>query len=100
MNNLDFVTRINPDQRRLSRYKSIKADQKSVINTISSFLSAFEIGFQSTMIEIENLPEIFKLLKHPGNVSKNLFNPVGAKHTWWQCLSVIKWIGQLSHYYI
>ena len=83
----------------MSRHNHIKADQKSVLNLISSFLGAFDVGFDSTRIEIENIPEIYRLLKHPGNVSKNLFNPVGAKHTWGQCLTVINWLGQLASYY-
>ena len=50
MNNLDYVTKINPEQKRISRHKSVKADQKSVLNTISSFLSAFEPGFDTNKL--------------------------------------------------
>lgn len=50
MSNLDYVTKINPEQKRISRHKSVKADQKSVLNIISSFLSAFEPGFEANKL--------------------------------------------------
>lgn len=96
---LENIISLNNDGRRMSRHNSIKADQKTVLNLISTFLGAFDVGFDTTKLEIEDIPEIFRLLKYPGNVSKNLFNPVGAKHTWGQCLNVINWLGQLASYY-
>lgn len=39
------------------------------------------------------------MLKYPGNVTRNIINPVGAKHTWGQLLSMISWLGQLASYY-
>ena len=50
-------------------------------------------------VEIDNIPEIYRLLKYEVTVSKNLFNPVGAKHTWTQCLGIISWLGELASYF-
>lgn len=87
-----------PSQCMSNKNRTLKADTKTVLSTIAAFLTSISPEFDANKLSVENLPELYRLLKHPGNVNKNIFNPVGAKHTWWQCLSVIKWLGQLAHY--
>lgn len=53
---------------------------------------------EQVKIEVDHIPELFRMLRYPTAVSKNIFNPVGAKHTWGQCLTLISWLGQISSY--
>lgn len=41
------------------------------------------------------IPEIFKALGYPNTISKTYFQPVGAPHTWGQCLAMMEWLADL-----
>jgi SMC interacting uncharacterized protein involved in chromosome segregation len=40
------------------------------------------------------------MMGHFGTISKNIFTPVGAPHTWTTCISLMHWLTQLTRYHI
>ena len=78
--------------------KTIKNDQKTVLTLIGNFMGVLD-NKEHVKVDVESIPDIFKALGCPYNVNKNIFNPVGAKHTWGSCLMIINWLAQLACYF-
>jgi SMC interacting uncharacterized protein involved in chromosome segregation len=45
------------------------------------------------------LPDTFKNLGYPYVINKTYFQPVGAPHTWPQCLNMMDWLGELAAFH-
>ena len=45
------------------------------------------------------IPEIYKALGYPNTISKTYFQPVGAPHTWGQCLAMMEWLADLASFH-
>lgn len=58
----------------------------------------FDESFRYEDMDAEFLPELFKALGYTTPVNKNIFNPVGAPHTWPTCLTLMYWLAQLVKY--
>ena len=41
--------------------------------------------------------EVLRTMGYTANISKNIFNPIGAPHTWGNCLQLMEWISELAH---
>lgn len=46
------------------------------------------------------LPELFKSLGYPFVINKTYFQPVGAPHTWPQCLAMMDWLAEVVTFHI
>ena len=81
-------------------YTGLKANQKTLLSTIAAFLHSFDNAFEENNLTIEFLPDLFKVLGYPSNVSKTYFQPVGAPHTWGQCLAMMDWLAELASFHM
>jgi len=87
-NILSILKRLSFDGR-YSVCTTLKSNQKTLINTIAHLLNSFDDKFQPAQLEVDMLIDLFKMLGYPSTINKTYFQPVGAPHTWGQCLQMM-----------
>lgn len=78
---------------------AFKPNQRVLLDTIATFLREFDGRFDSSGLDCDMLPEVFKIIGFYSPINKNLFNPVGAPHTWNSCLLIMSWLAGLAVYH-
>ena len=46
----------------------------------------------------DTIVNILKLFNYPGFLGKNIFQPIGAPHTWIHCLSILDFMAEMARY--
>ena len=41
---------------------------------------------------------MLKVFNYTGNLNKNIFQPIGAPHTWVHCLSILDFMAEMARY--
>ena len=84
-----------------TKFEKIKNEPKCILNVISTILASFDPHSETIPVEIDEIPEILRLLKYSGPLSKNPFSqPIVGRHIWVQCLQQICWLVELCNYNI
>lgn len=42
--------------------------------------------------------DALRVFGYKGNYNRSLFQPIGAPHTWMQCLTILEWFSELATY--
>lgn len=50
------------------------------------------------MNNTELMLDALRVFGYKGNYNRSLFQPVGAPHTWTQCLTILEWFSELAIY--
>ena len=54
--------------------------------------------FNNSATNIELLQDALRIFGFKGNYNRSLFQPIGAPHTWTQCLVILEWFSELAAY--
>lgn len=65
---------------------------KIFFEIIAIFLQVLDQNFEQKDLNVDVIIDIFKMLNYTGNLSKNIFQPIGAPHTWVSCLGMLEWL--------
>ena len=47
---------------------------------------------------VEAIHGILKLFNYPGYLGKNIFQPIGAPHTWIHCLGILDFMAEIAKF--
>ncbi len=75
---------------------NFKSNSKTLLNTIGTFLNSIDGSFEVGSVEVDHIIDIFRFMGYPHTINKNIFNPVGAPHTWTACLQLMQFMGELA----
>jgi SMC interacting uncharacterized protein involved in chromosome segregation len=84
---------------RYSVSTTLKPNQKTLINTIAHLLNSFDGKFEPSNLEVDMIIDLFRMLGYPSNINKTYFQPVGAPHTWGQCLQMMDWLASIASFH-
>ena len=97
---LETLKKIYKDTEKSISAAGFKPTQKTLLSTIAAFFNSFDNAFDESSLTIEMIPDIFKGVGYPNTISKTYFQPVGAPHTWGQCLAIMEWLGELASFHV
>jgi hypothetical protein len=49
-------------------------------------------------MNVETVINAVQVFGYKGNCNKNIFQPIGAPHTWIHCLAILEWFSELASY--
>ena len=49
-------------------------------------------------LTLDHILGILKVFSYPGFLGKNIFQPIGAPHTWIHCLSILDFMAEIAKY--
>jgi len=76
----------------ISRESLKGAGSKVFFDVVTIFLKALDSKIERDSINSETMVDIVKMMGYTGNLNKNIFQPIGAPHTWSYCLSILEWL--------
>lgn len=89
-----------PNQgNRSSISNSLQPKASTMISTISTFLNSIDRNFQKKDIDIQGIPALLQFWGYPHNYNKSVFQPIGAPHTWPNCLQMMEFFAQIANYF-
>lgn len=54
--------------------------------------------FNTSATNTELMQDALRIFGFKGNYNRSLFQPIGAPHTWPQCLIILEWFSELAAY--
>jgi SMC interacting uncharacterized protein involved in chromosome segregation len=90
---------VTPGGNKTMAFTTIKQTQKTLINIISNLLASFDKVFDEQFLTVDMLIDLFRVLGYPYTINKTVFLPVGAPHTWSQCLQMMEWLAELASFH-
>lgn len=62
---------------------------KVFLDIVGIFIKAIDHKFERVDVNTDFITEFLKTFGYPHALSKNIFQPIGAPHTWGQCLMIL-----------
>ena len=62
---------------------------KIFLDVVCIFIKTIDHKFERGDVNAEGVMELLKFFGYPHNYSKSIFQPIGAPHTWGQCLMIL-----------
>lgn len=90
----------NEPQRYSGVVPVLKSTNRSLISVISALMRSVDGHFDSSDLEADMIVELFRMIGYTNNISKTIFQPIGAPHTWPSCLQMVEWLAQLSEFHL
>lgn len=59
---------------------------------------ALDDRVERDQVTLEAVLSLLKVLGYPGFVGKNIFQPIGAPHTWLHCLAILDFMAEMARY--
>lgn len=83
---------------RSSINNTIQPKGSTLFNNISTFINAIDRNSEKFVVDTENIPAILNFWGYPHFYNKNIFQPIGAPHTWPSCLQMMEYLADISNF--
>ncbi len=67
-------------------------------DVFASLAKAIDQKFDRSDINVDIVLDILKVFNYPGNLNKNIFQPIGAPHTWYNCLGILDFMAEITFF--
>ncbi len=89
-----------PNQgNRSSISNSLQPKASTLISTISAFMNSIDRNFQKSNLDVESIPQLLTFWGYPHSYNKSVFQPIGAPHTWPNCLQMMQFLAEITTYF-
>lgn len=99
-----IMTYVNRYQQPQSQYRIITREtirdggSKLFYDVFAMLGRVVDDRMEASDLNPEIVTGILNFYRYPGQMNKNIFQPIGAPHTWLHCLNILDFIGEVANY--